>query len=273
MRNRCAAATSGTVTIVHAIELVREMRKMTQKVTIASQATVSVRMHPHLQFNPASNGVDKNRGLHEVGNITSETNLVFHFSVRPEYRQQYKRFSDAERAGKVAKPSSEATAAPRAYPFQVQVEYTTPDGGRYLRVLSRSLRTTSRRRRAEQRMDASVVAAAAIRGSATLGRELKATAGHERLHAYRRMMERGCLSDEQQEEFGMFVTHAEDLEAQLLAVKAAHSGRVPDAAAAQFVRKSQIPRAEFFSAERKRAVCATRVASDQTREQFYSYRF
>jgi hypothetical protein len=122
-------------------------------------------------------------------------------------------------------------------------------------------------------MDASVVAAAAIRGSATLGRELKASAGHERLHAYRRMMERGCLSDEQQEEFGMFVTHAEDLEAQLQAVKAAHSGRVPDAAAAQFVRKSQIPRAEFFSAERKRAVCAKRVASDQTREQFYSYRF
>lgn len=242
----CAAATSGTVNIVHPIELVREMRKMTQKVAIARKATVSVIMHPQLQLDESSCKKGLSRAVRKLTNVTDTTELVFEFSLRPEFRHKFYNYAKKVDTKKSLKP-------PKSYPFQVQVEYEAPDGGCYLRTISRSLRTTTKRSRAEQRMDASVVATAAIRGCAQLGRDQEAAAGHEKLHAWRRMMERGCLSDEQQEEFGMFVMHAEDLEAQLQACKSG-CGRVTDAAAAEFLRKTQQPRVSFLSAERKKAI-------------------
>lgn len=253
--------------IVHPIELVREMRKMTQKVAIARKATVSVIMHPQLQLEQSSCKKGLSRAVRKLTNVTDSTDLVLEFSLRPEFRHKFYNYA------KKSEDSKKSMRPPKSYPFQVQIEYETPDGGIYLRTISRSLRTTTKRTRAEQRMDASVIATAAIRGCAQLGRDQEAGAGHERLHAWRRMMERGCLSDEQQEEFGMFVMHAEDLEAQLQASKRACNGRVTDAAAAEFLRKIQQPRANFLSSERKKTICSNRVASEEVRQQFYNYRF
>lgn len=110
----CAELTSGNVNILHPLELVRQIRQLTQNPVIATNVSLSAILHPELAFDRVDSCAGLSRVVKEIGNATGETDLAFEFNIRA--RAKNSKFSQ--------------------FPFQMQIKFTRLDGSQVLRVVS-----------------------------------------------------------------------------------------------------------------------------------------
>jgi len=250
-----ASRTEGNINILHPIEIVREIRKYSQSSSIAKDAVVSVLLHPNLMIEKLDCTKGLSRLIKEISSVTSATEFTVEYSLRPEF---------------VHKFNKKEAALPDFYPFQVQMEYIDQTGARVRYVVSKKLRLTQSRSRAERKSTTAVLAQSAIHHVGKLAAEKQYNEALEKLHAARRMMERGSVTDEQQEEFGMFVQRSEEYEPFLSACR---SGRTSDGAVRAFYQMQRVDSSFFVSADKKKDLCSRRQGNKELNAQYYNYKF
>jgi hypothetical protein len=253
--SECASRTEGNISILHPIEIVREIRKFSQDSNVAKDLIVSVLLHPHLMLGPGDCPKGLSRMVKELNSATNSTEITAEFLLRPEF---------------VSKFNKKPEMMPSTYPFQCQIEYTDKSGARLRYVVSKQLRLSSLRKSSERKCAAAVVGQVAIQHVGKLAADKQFEESLHKLHAYRRLLERGALTDEQQEEFGMFVQRSEEFEPFLIACR---QGRSSDGAVRAFYQMQRVDSSMFVSAMKKKDLCVRRLGNKELNAQYYNYKF
>ena len=77
----CASITNGTVNILHPLEMVRQIRLISQNPVIATEVEVTYFMDQAVQLDKKSNSKHITRVTEHLGNVTRETDVSTTFSV------------------------------------------------------------------------------------------------------------------------------------------------------------------------------------------------
>lgn len=252
----CAEMTSGELNTLHPVELVRQLRLIAQNPTIATDVEVTVLLHPSLRIEGMlSNNVVKghpNKAVVVLGNATKLSDITFEYSVRKKHRK----------------------TAISALPFQVQIRYKRLDGSKCIRVLSSSRPVSRDREEVEKSMDCAVASLAAVHRCAAEAEAGDFESARARLHAARKMMHRGALTDEQQEEMGNFVSRTADLELELLRCqRQSEAAKAGDDSVRLFYQMKKADQSIFLSAQKKTDLVQKRKGNAALNEQYYAYRW
>ena len=130
-----------------------------------------------------------NRALREMGNVTEDIDLTFGFTVDPTVPLKH----------------DDVT-------IQAQIIYSRLDGGRYLRVITKTQRVTSKREESEVSMDASIVALKAVQESAKIAQLGDYQKARINLISHQRMLQRGMKRRDQQRAYINFIKQGEKLD-------------------------------------------------------------
>ena len=103
--------TGGEVTRVNPENITSEFANILQVPVIATQVQVVVKLHKSLTFRYEENLRDANTLVKELGNVTSESEFTFEYSLRPDNELE---------ALEIDLDSL------KAVPFQTQIHYTNP---------------------------------------------------------------------------------------------------------------------------------------------------
>jgi hypothetical protein len=247
----CAELTSGTVNILRPLELVRQIRQLTQNPVIATNVQLSVIVHPDFSLGPQDCPKGLSRSVKEIGNATADSDLSFEYNIRPK-----------------AKDRSLAT-----YPFQVQIKYTRLNGMQCLRVLTINKQATKDRTEAEKSTNVSLAGLSVIQHSAILAQSGELLSARLKLRAAQRMFRRGALSDTQQEELANFITQSETLDNQLGdALKKRTEGKKMDDSTTKTLFQMKAANRVLFLAGSKKDV-KSRKGNAELNKQYYAIVF
>lgn len=241
-----AELSSGSVNIVKPLELRREMRVMAQKRVIAKDVTVTAFLQNPLCFTAdlisEANGetlLGKGRVLkREVKAVTDDTQLGFEFQLNEKHRKDLKKLLQAE------------NAAP--FIFQIQLEYTKPDGSKCKRIMTKALDFSSSREDAVSAANVAVAGMVAVRRAARLAQAKKFEDAKDHLLAVHTMLQKGAKGDTQVEELANFTTYTAELEGEL--AKGQKTAKLSDNAAKVFFKMREYPANDFLSGSKKAAL-------------------
>ncbi len=79
--SQCAAISNGTVNILHPLEMVRQIRLISQNPTIATEVELTFLMHPAIQTDRPSESKRISVLREQLGNATRETDFSLTFTV------------------------------------------------------------------------------------------------------------------------------------------------------------------------------------------------
>jgi len=79
--SQCASITSGTVNILHPLEMVRQIRLISQNPTIATEVEVTFVMHPAVAIDAKSESKKVTLIKEQVGNATRDTDISLTFTI------------------------------------------------------------------------------------------------------------------------------------------------------------------------------------------------
>lgn len=79
--SQCASISNGTVNILHPLEMVRQIRLISQNPTIATEVEVTFLMHPAVMTDKSSESKIVSLLREQVGNATRETDVSLTFTV------------------------------------------------------------------------------------------------------------------------------------------------------------------------------------------------
>ena len=77
----CATITNGTVNILHPLEMVRQMRLISQNPIVATEVELMLIMHPVATTDKPSDSPHATIIREKFGNATKNTDIAFNFSV------------------------------------------------------------------------------------------------------------------------------------------------------------------------------------------------
>lgn len=245
----CCALTGGTVVALSPAELVRQLRKLSQQNTVATNATLSLHLPApfHLDWCSSPFPLQQNGTTMTLGpipSVLSSTDVCFHFSA-----------SRALRVGEL-----------NELPVQLQIAYTHPDGSQRVRVLSALRPVAADRAEAEHGVNVAVLATAVMQRAAQLAQDGDAPSANAALHAAERLCVRGAASSRQKEELSAFVQFASPLSSCLL-----HSGSA-DQATSVLQQSRTVSTTTFLSGEAKRDAVARRRINAAATAAYYNYR-
>lgn len=124
-----------------------------------------------------------------MGNVTEDIDLTFGFTVDPS----------------VPRKTDDVI-------IQAQIVYSRLDGGRYLRVITRTQRATNKREESEVNMNASIVALKAVQESAKIAQHGDYQSARINLISHQRLLQRGMKRRDQQRAYINFIKQGEKLD-------------------------------------------------------------
>ncbi|KAN0036620.1 hypothetical protein ACTFIV_001922 [Dictyostelium citrinum] len=190
---RVSEQTNGNITIIHPLELAREIRKLTQNPMIATDVEMSICLHPTLEINKYDSKQGLSRVVKQFPNVNSLTDLTLLYSSR-----------------------NRPTEFVQFYPFQIQIKYTKLDGVRCLRVVSTQLQATPDFNTSTSNANISILAMAFTQQAAKIAQQEEYMESRLHLKAASRLIRSLCNTDEQWEEYYNFEVLREELDAPLV---------------------------------------------------------
>eukprot|EP00211_Chloroparvula_japonica_P004689 CAMPEP_0119128714 /NCGR_PEP_ID=MMETSP1310-20130426/6756_1 /TAXON_ID=464262 /ORGANISM="Genus nov. species nov., Strain RCC2339" /LENGTH=613 /DNA_ID=CAMNT_0007119079 /DNA_START=17 /DNA_END=1855 /DNA_ORIENTATION=+ len=215
----CANLTGGDVTILHPLELVRQIRKLSQNPVVASDVSVGVLTHPILVLDEQTTAKGLSREVKKLGTVHQDQDFSYSFALRKEKR---------------------GSKFPKHLVFQVHVTFTADSGAKLMRVITKRLRTSVDREQAEKDMDTAVVAIANVHRVAQMMEAGDHIGARLHLRSTHLLMERCGQSDPQCEEISEFVERTKELDRELRSVmRELHRRGITSTAAAPATKKSK----------------------------------
>merc|ERR1712137_1082473 len=243
----CAEKTSGELNTLDPLELVRQLRKISQNPTIATEVELSILLHPYLELDRFTSPKGLSRVVQAIGNATKTTDIACEYSIRKKFM--------SEKISQV--------------PFQLQIKYRRKDGAKCLRVISHMRKVTTNRDDVEEKMNAAAIGLTVIQQSAREAETGEYEKSQMRLHAARKMMERGCKTDEQQEEMGNFVSQTDILEDELRLCQKSKKKKLTDESVKLFSNMKRNDISKFICAEKKNV--KDKKGNKELNKQYYGY--
>ena len=242
----CAEFTSGELTTLHPLELVRQIRKISQNPTVAVDVKLTILLHPSLEFEGGTNKLEE-----QIGTVTQTFDRTYRFSVK----------------------NSALSQKITSCPFQYQIDYRKLDGSRCLRVLSTAKETSTDREEVEKSVNAAVVGLSAIQEVAQISETGGFKDARLKLHAIHKLLERGSVSDTQQEEYANFVDQSESLENELIKCDKLNKKKLNDESVQVFYQMKKADISKFSGGENKRELLAKRKGREELNKKYYDYRY
>jgi hypothetical protein len=250
--SQCSELTGGTVNVLHALELVRQIRLISQNPVVATDVQLTIVLHPSLELDRTTSPQGLSRAVREIGNVSRECDVTFSYKVRPHCVQQ-------------------KTAS---LPFQVQIRYTRKNGMKCLRVFSKSQNVAKDRETVEKHCNVAVIGLAAVQQAATMAQQHQYKNAQTHMQSVMRLLERGSVSDQQQEELYIYAAESDDLMSELRHCVQNESTRDKSDIAAKVFHKNKVAYLnQFLSGSAKRDVVLKRKGDTALSAQYYSYKF
>ena len=77
----CASITNGTINILHPLEMVREIRQISQNPIVATEVEVVYLLHPLVSTDKKSESPCVTKVTEWIGNVTQQTDISLNFTV------------------------------------------------------------------------------------------------------------------------------------------------------------------------------------------------
>jgi len=261
------------VSVLHPLEVVRQIRKLAQNPVVATEGEVKVFMDSTFKFND-NNTKRPNVLFRELGSVQKETCFTFSFSPNAPKKEKKKE-----------------AKSPQYVPFQLQFTYTGLDGGRYLRVISTNKPTTTIREEAEESLDVAVLAAAHIQRISQLLKDGDSAEAYLQFRALYLLFQQKAVSDQQCEEMAAFIDSTMELDSVLQQLspdwekyvkskgKESKKGKeekekeMNDIQVEVITHSQNVNHENFFSGERKRTILNKRKGDKELDKAYYEYKF
>ena len=242
--SQCADKTNGTVNILHPMELMRQLRVISQNPTIASNVQVSFFLPRGLCFD-TDVASDSRVQVKPIGNVTRSSDISLKYRV----------------------DASAASLKLSQVPFQVQIHYQLKDGSKCVRVISKFQEITSDKSADEGSVNIAVLALGAIQMAAVLGEEGRNGEALEHLQKTEALMRRSTKTAQQKEEHYIFLQEVKELEPELK-----RKGKRGDAGVKLLLAKKNISLGKLLSAQGKMDLVNQRTNTDiELQRQYYDY--
>lgn len=239
---KCAEQTGGDITIVKPLELQRKMRQIIDNPVIATDVKIKFLLHETLSFRDGNKILSKNVLEKDIGNVNALSDFTFEYVLNKKGKDRLEK-----RKGK-EKPLE-------TIPFQVQIHYTKLDGMKCVRVMTEGKKVTTSTRKAEKKGDVAVIALNAIQQSAKIAlQEENYEEARMALYSVQSLLDRLAQTDEQQEEYDIFIQRSEELEKELkkyVNKKSSKGGKVNDASAKVFFSMKNAAKIDYLAGTRK----------------------
>jgi len=172
--------TSGEVTRVNPLKLTSEFSAVLENPTLATGCFAMVLLHKGLQFLGELDDEDdptRNWLVRDIGNVTSQTSASFSYGFRPRDVVDLSTYTEV--------------------PFQVQVTYNKPNGGKYMRCVTQTIPLTEERAEAEKSADVKAIGTYAAQRAARYAREGNYEKCLMETRAANRFMERNDVDEKE----------------------------------------------------------------------------
>lgn len=140
--SKLAELTGGQVERVSPVSLTKDFANILAKPVIATKVEAKVKLHKGLQFrneNPADLSADKSLLAKTFGNVTEDNVFTFEYTLKP--------------IAELVKMEDLNLEEIKHFPFQTQISYTSLDGARLLRVITKQMEVSSDREGLEKKAD------------------------------------------------------------------------------------------------------------------------
>lgn len=151
------AETGGNVSIIEPDELKDNFANILKAETIATNATVKIKLHKALEFRNEDEkdmNSDQTLLIKELGNINEDSEITFEYRVKSQ-----------EKLDKL--PDFDIKSL-KQVPFQTIIEYTKLDGMRCIRTITKVQRTTEDANAAKEKANVEILAANAMQQASKL---------------------------------------------------------------------------------------------------------
>ena len=192
--SKCAEISGGTINVLNPLEMIRQLRLISQNYIVATGVSITLQLHQELEVDDEKFPKGSSRVVKEVGNATKETDIIFRFKLK-----------NPEKKLKVSK-----------LPFQAQIEYTLKDGRKMLRVISRSVDITDQRQTMEEGMNVAVMGVATVQTTTDLASGGKIDDAKIRLCSNNALIARATRNAEQLEERCAYMSETRDYQQQFI---------------------------------------------------------
>jgi len=205
-----ADITSGNVEIVDPLDLSSKVLSLLKKSILASNVIMKIFLHPDLQFKTDEKGV-LNKLVREIGNVTEDTDITLSFDWNEEISKTLEKYANL---GYQEKQEDKIVSSllSKKYPFQVQLQYTKPDGGVFIKTLSSLMSVSGDRNAAEKDINTTIISLQTIHESARLAKDGKYNDARINLVSTLRMLQRTMKTAIHQKDYLNFVVQAEKLD-------------------------------------------------------------
>lgn len=251
----CANISGGDVNVLDPLEIMRQLRLISQNFIVATAVCVDFQLHPELEVDDDDFPKGTSHVVKEVGNATRDTEVTFFFR-----RKNRSKELDID-----------------SLPFQVRVAYTLKDGRKMMRVISKSMNVTKDRALMEKEMNVAVVGLATAQKTADLASKGKLSQARDKLTSVNRMFDNACNTAEQKEECYNFRTECAELHEDLnkrLSASYQNTAKGSDVSSSMYNKMMKQSRSRYDGASsvQKLSVAMKRQTTDlDLRNQYYDY--
>ncbi|XP_033730993.1 circularly permutated Ras protein 1-like, partial [Pecten maximus] len=251
----CANISGGNVDVLDPLEIMRQLRLISQNFIVATSVCMEFHLHPELEVDDDDFPKGSSRIVKEVGNATRDTDVTFFFRRK----------------------NTDKDLQVDCLPFQVRVNFTMKDGRKMLRVISKSMNATKDRAKMEEEMNVDVVGLATAQKTADLASKGKVAQARDRLTSVNRMLNKACNSDEQKEARYNFRTECAELHQDLndrLSGSYKKTRKRSDMSSRMYshmMQQSQSRYAGASSSQKQDIASKRRTTDENVRQQYYEY--
>jgi len=160
---------------------------------IATKVEAKVKLHKGLQFrneNPADLSADRTILARTFGNVTEENVFTFEYTLKP--------------ISELVKMDDLNLEEIKNFPFQTQISYTSLDGARLLRVITKQMEVSNDRDALEKKADFKMVSENAIQKGSQMAARGDFRGGQAVMKTYQQKMRQQQTSEEQQVQYQNF---------------------------------------------------------------------
>lgn len=191
--SKLAELTGGQVERVSPISLTKDFANILALPVIATKVEAKVKLHKGLQFrneDPAALSADRTILARTFGNVTEENVFTFEYTLKP--------------ISELVKMEDLNLEEIKSFPFQTQISYTSLDGARLLRVITKQMEVSNDRDELEKKADFKMVSENAIQKGSAMAARGDFRGGQAVMKTYQQKMRQQQSNQEQQVQYQNF---------------------------------------------------------------------
>lgn len=191
--SKLAELTGGAVERVNPTSLTKDFANILAMPVIATKVEAKVKLHKGLMFrneNPIDLSDDKTLLTRQFGNVTEENVFTFEYTLKPISELVLMEDLNLEEI--------------KYFPFQTQISYTSLDGAKLLRVITKKMEVSNDREELEKKADFKLISENAMQKGSQMAARGDFRGGQAIMKTYKQKMRQNIQSEAQVADYQNF---------------------------------------------------------------------